>query len=428
MRIALTITCLLFLIPAYGQEEAEQLVEYQNALWWDGRSEVSGSRYVRGDRFVDGDGADVDAVVDLNGAIVTAPFAEGHNHNVVHPIFDHANREYLENGVFYVKIPGIHPPGVAAIRVLLDRADTIDATFSLGNITAPGGHPVPIYVGFLSELLYDGASYEDYIGLALHEVESEAEIQRSLNVMSARGTDFIKTVLVHSEEFESGRREGLNPDLLPFLVREAHALGLSVSLHIDSPEDFRRGVTAGVDEIAHLPGYIGERGKEATDYLLSADDAARAAEAGVAVVTTTHYIDVIARRFGAPADRVARFKAIQRENLGRLIESGIEIRIGSDVYDRDGDGEGANPTRNEVENLVDLGVFNAEAALSRWIDTGRQIFPERRIACFDVGCEASFLVFNADPRGDLADLNQLTLAVKQGIDVTQPRRPVGGSE
>jgi len=428
VRIALAVFCLPILTAACSIDETQQSVEYRNAIWWDGRTETSGSRYVRDGRFVSREEADVGAVVDLNGAIATAPFAEGHNHNVVYPIADLANQEYLKNGVFYVKVPGIPPPGVAAIRDLLERADTIDGTFSLGNITAPGGHPVPIYVGFLTGLLYEGATYEDYVGLALHEVESEKEIALSIEAMAAQGTDFIKAVLVHSEEFESGRHEGLNPDLLPFLVRESHSLGLTVSLHIESPDDFRRGVAAGVDEIAHLPGYVGEPGREATDYLLSVEDAVQAAEAGVAVVTTTHYIDEIARRFGAPAERVAQFKSVQRKNLDLLVESGVEIRIGSDVYDREGDGGGPNPTRREVENLVALVVFDAETVLSRWIDTGRSIFPERRIGFFDIGCEASFLVFDADPRDDLSNLARMTLAVKQGIAVTRPSNTVDGSE
>ncbi len=368
------------------------LIEYRNATWWDGRSEFTGSRYVRGDRFENFEGVSAESIVDLGGALVIAPFGEGHNHNILRPIFDYANQEYLSNAVFYAKIPGIHPPEIEPIRDLLARADTVDASFSLGMITSPGGHPVGIYVGFLSELLYGGAGYEDFRGLAFHEVASEADVTKAVYALASRGTDFIKTALVYSERFDDGFQEGLDPDLLPFLVQESHELGLEVSVHVESAADFRRGVAAGVDEINHLPGFIWGREENVGDHLLTEHDARSAAESGVAVVTTTHYANVIGKRYSFPDVALTQFKHVQRRNLRLLIDAGVEIRIGSDVYDRTGGGEGADPTRGEVENLVALGVFDPERALSVWIDTGRKIFPHRRIACFESGCEASFLV------------------------------------
>lgn len=423
VKIAILVVYLLIGLAAHATATAQDLVEYRNGIWWDGRSEVTGSRFVRGDRFVVADGYEAAGVVDLQGAVVTAPFGEGHNHNVVRPIFDFANQEYISDGVFYAKIPGIHPPEVLSIRDLLDRADTIDATFSLGNITSPGGHPVPIYTGFLSKLLYSGGTYEDFSGVAFHEVETDDEIAAALEAMDSFGTDFVKAYLTYSEDYDQGLREGLDPDLLPFLVRNTHELGMTLSLHVDSAEDFRRGVAAGVDEITHIPGYIWGRDRSAADHLLTEDDTRRAAETGVAVVTTTHYANVISKRFGIPENVVNEFKSAQRSNLRLLIESGVEVRIGSDVYDRADDGQAANPTRKEVENLVELGVYDTESVLSLWIETARTIFPQRRIGCFEPGCEASFLVFDADPRENLTNLDHLIFAIKQGITVFRQESP-----
>lgn len=147
---------------------------------------------------------------------------------------------------------------------------------------------MPIYVGFLSELLYEGATYEDCSGFAFHEVQTEADITAALSAMISQGTDFIKSTLSYSERLDEGYREGLDPDLLPFLVRSAQASGMTVSLHVDSADDFRQGVVAEVDEIAHIPGYLWGRGDQPTDHLLMEADAHRAAEKGIAVVTTTH--------------------------------------------------------------------------------------------------------------------------------------------
>jgi len=62
-------------------------------------------------------------------------------------------------------------------------------------------------------------------------------------------------------------------------------------------------------------------------------------------------------------------------------------------------------------------VLNAEEVLAIWIATGRAIFPQRKLACFDPGCEASFLIFDHDPREDITELFRIRNAVKQGIEV-----------
>ena len=48
---------------------------------------------------------------------------------------------------------------------------------------------------------------------------------------------------------------GLDPRLVPLIVNKAHAAGLRVSAHVDTVTDYRIALKAGVDEMAHLPGY-----------------------------------------------------------------------------------------------------------------------------------------------------------------------------
>lgn len=400
------------------------MVEYRNGIWWDGRSQFSGSRFVVGGKFVNDANSSVTKVIDLDGAVVLAPFGEGHNHDTAKPMFERANREYLRNGVFYVKNPAAFPPAVAAIRNDLSRVDTVDASVTYGALTSPGGHPVPLYVDFLSEALYGGANYAAFSGQAFHEVATESETTAALDTLVAQDADFAKAMLLYSEDFDNGYQVGLDPDLLPLLVREAHERGLSISLHVESAEDFRRGVEAGVDEIAHLPGgMIWEQDREAEEGLLNSEDAARAAASGVAVVTTT--LVQVAVDDGVEPKRRAEWMRVQRENLDVLLRAGVEIRIGSDTRDTAPNENGANPTRREAEHLVALGAFDNAAVLARWIDTGRSIFPKRRIGCFAAGCEASFLVFAADPRDDLAHLDGLVLAIKQGDEVYRQSTKIG---
>ena len=418
-RAVLALVILGSALTSFANDEPVTF-EYRNGVWWDGITETTGTRYVSEGVFVSSSSSENHKVIDLQGTIVTSPFAEGHNHNIVESIFERSNAEYLGSGVFYAKIPTTYPPAIESIRDQLGNPGTVDATFSMGGVTSPGGHPVALFVNTLSGSIYNGATYEDFKGQAFHEVESELEVIHAVERIHDHGADFVKATLIYSEDYQAADYDGrplrgLRPDLLPAVVRESHARGLPVTLHVNSAADFRAGVAAGVDEIAHLPGLAWPVNREAEDHRLTPQDAARARDAGVAVVTTTYVIEVV---FKDQPEKLDTFRSMQKSNLAVLQRAGVEIRIGSDTYDREGTGVGADPTLGEVRNLVALGSFDAPTVLSRWIDTGRSIFPDRRISCFNTGCEASFLVFTRDPRADIENLATLRTGVKEGVVVT----------
>ena len=418
-RVVLVLVAVSGAMTSFANDEPVTF-EYRNGIWWDGITETTGTRYVSEGVFVSSSSSENHKVIDLQGTIVTAPFAEGHNHNIVESIFERSNDEYLRNGVFYAKIPTTYPPAIESIRDRLASRDTVDATFSMGGVTSPGGHPVALFVNTLSGTIYDGATYEEFRGQAFHEVESEPGVIDAIERIHDHGADFVKATLIYSEDYQAADYDGrplrgLHPDLLPAVVRESHARGLPVTLHVNSAADFRAGVAAGVDEIAHLPGLAWPDNREAKDHRLTPQDAARARDAGVAVVTTTYVIEVV---FKDQPEKLDTFRSMQKSNLTVLQRAGVEIRIGSDTYDREGTGLGADPTVGEVRNLVALGSFDAPTVLSRWIDTGRSIFPDRRIGCFHPGCEASFLVFARDPRADIENLATLRAGIKEGMLVT----------
>ena len=85
-----------------------------------------------------------------------------------------------------------------------------------------------------------------------------------------------------SEDFEGKRKKipdirlgsiGLDAKLVPKIVEKAHAAGLRVSAHVDMVTDYRIALAAGVDEMAHLPGYYVEAGEPVEKYLLTEIDA-----------------------------------------------------------------------------------------------------------------------------------------------------------
>ena len=202
---------------------------------------------------------------------------------------------------------------------------------------------------------------------------------------------------------------GLDPALVPEVVRRAHAAGLRVSSHVETAADFHAALVGGVDEINHIPGFRGDEHTRITEpvrYHVTADDAKLAAERGVVVVTTLsgftaydlHGPDSLTRR---AAD------SLMARNLRVLHDAGVRLAVGSDTYRDDSVGE--------VTYLATLGVLTPLELLRLWSEaTPRAIFPTRRVGCLTDGCEASLLVLAADPTADFANTKRIAFRIKDG--------------
>lgn len=370
---------------------------YGGAQWWTPDGFVPGERCIAEGRFAaatPGAGR-----IDLGGVWVIPALGEAHNHNLDNPVMARAMSDtYLSAGILYVKNPNSRREWTDAARALVNQPDTVDAIFSLGGVTAPGGHPVRLY-GFLSRFYGAPRDGESFEGDAFHLVTAEGDIAPVLDRLKADGADFVKLYLLGSEHHHERAGDpafyglrGVDPALAPAFVREAHARDLRVSVHVETAADFRAAVTAGVDEINHLPGYMWEAGATAETYRLTEADARAAAQAAVVVVTTTG----VANGFARTPDALQAVQALQVENLRRLHDAGVTIAIGSDNYQA--------TAAAEVQNLLDISAFTPPELLRVWIDTPRvSIFPDRMIGRLEEGYEANFAILSADP---LADMTQ----------------------
>ena len=68
---------------------------------------------------------------------------------------------------------------------------------------------------------------------------------------------------------------------MPLIVDKAHAAGLRVSAHVDTVTDYRIALKAGVDEMAHLPGYYVDLEDDRRKYELTEEDVKETARRGV---------------------------------------------------------------------------------------------------------------------------------------------------
>jgi imidazolonepropionase-like amidohydrolase len=393
--------------PAPAKVRPPSGTAFVNGAWFDGERFVARTMYVVDGRFVSSP-IDAAVTVDLKGGFVVPPFAEAHNHNVDENDPPALVYRYLSAGVFYAKNPDNLPKTRRALAGILNRPQSLDATFANGGFTSPGGHPIGVVRrnierGGMTEADGDGAFY--------YAVDSEAAIARVWPAFLATSPDFVKAYLLYSEEFAARAKDprfeawrGLDPALLPGLVKRAHAARLRVVVHVESATDLHHAVAAGADEIAHTPGFRpDETGalKATKVYLISDADAAAAARQGTVVITT---LGGMARAEGAMREQA---RAIAIANLTTLKRNGVTIGFGSDSY--------RGSVVDEVQYLRTLGVFTDAELLRLWARTAAtSIFPGRKLGRLEPGYEASFVVLASDPLVDFEAIKLITTAYKQG--------------
>jgi imidazolonepropionase-like amidohydrolase len=367
--------------------------------WWDGTKFVPRDRVytVAGELRATWSGA-VEDTIDLGDRCVLPPFSDAHTHLLSDTAMFAPNlRALLGAGVLYAQNPNNPGSRVAAVRERLARPGTLEMTFANGGLTAPGGHPAQIYdpAGAGGERPRSGDAY--------WEIADAADLAAKWSRVLAAKPDLIKAYLEHSEVHaervaaKAYGRYGLDPRLLPEVVSRAHAAKLRVAVHVNSAEDFHVAVESGADEIAHLPLAP-----------ITPADAAQAAKRGVTVVTT-----LVSHR---PTEGIAGLDRIERDNVRLLRRAGVKLALGTD--------HPVKTVAEEAAELVRIGaVTNQEVIRLLTHDTFEAIFPSRKPAQLRIGDEASFVVLEADPVAEIANLKKVAWCMKQGYHVELPALP-----
>ncbi len=415
---------------ALGQRPASKAYEFGGGLWFDGRKFVSRKFYSINGTLTARKPARVDSVVDLTGKYVVPPFGEAHNHNVDYSErTDRLIRQYLQDGIFYVKNPNSLPRMTPPLRGKVNIPTSIDVVFANGGLIPTDGHPIALVKRNLAN---GGMTPEDTEGGFYFIIDNRSDLDRKWEKILAGKPDFIKTYLMYSEEYAKRRDDkayydwkGLDPSLLPEIVRRAHRAGLRVSTHVETATDFHNALLAGVDEVNHMPGFRPERNDVAnynnnlSRYKISEADARLAGRSRVFVVTTigTTVRWTLDEKEKASANRTA-VREMLMHNLRVLHKQGVPIAIGSDSFR-------AN-SLSEALALHSLKVFDNLTLLKMWCETTAQtIFPRRKIGYLKEGYEASFLVLGSDPLQDFNNVQKIETRVKQGEVLPKPVAPPG---
>ena len=391
------------------QLSAPKYTEFINGKWFNGKTFDAKIVYSVKGRFTFHKPERIDTTIDLAGTWVVPPFAEAHNHDLqgIEDRDSMAIKRYLTDGVYYVQIQGNLPLNEEARqRLAPNQPNKVDAIFADGLLTGSGGHPIELYEDvLLPRGVYPGFTKETLKDHLYFTIDSSADLDKKWPLIVNPHPDFIKTILVFSEEFDKRKddtayfgQKGLNPRLLPLIVAKAHSSGLRVSTHVATAEDFHNALVSGVDIIAHIPP-VGDKP-------ISTEDAKFAVKHGIPVITTCLVAVPSLIRMGVVKEADVHKMVVA--NLKILYENGVTLAIGSD-----------NPmdtSVKEVEFLNKLGIFNNLTLLKIWTEaTPKVIFPSRKIGKVKEGYEASFLALEGNPLKDFQNVQKIKFRFKQGV-------------
>jgi hypothetical protein len=405
-----------FLSSSWAQQQ-QHIVQFLHGNWFDGVKFRPQTWYsVNGFLRSKGPSA-ADQTIDLKGMFVVPACAEAHNHSATggHP---EAIDSFLAQGILYVENPANLPRVRTGERI--NTPDGVDVIFSNGVLTSPGGHPLALVQ---RDIERGGMKPVDGEGGFYYTIASPADLDQKWPMLLATKPDFIKTVLAYSEEFEQRKadpkyfsRRGLDPKLLPLIVQKAKASGLPVVSHVESAADFHVAVAAGVNQIAHTPGFwpsdeaIASRNFER--YRISEADARLAGKKHIQV-TTTLGDGLQLTRDPKSKDFADALLDVYKNNLSLLKKNKVQVLIGSDKF--------FSNSQGEALELVRSGLMSAQEALHAWCETTPQaIFPSRKIGKIKKGYEANFLVLSSDPLRDFTAVKEVKMRFKRGHEIKVP--------
>jgi imidazolonepropionase-like amidohydrolase len=396
------------------------VTHFVNGFWFDGTKFVKTDFYVEGGLLTKHpDERRSYASVDLHGGYVIPPYGDAHEHN-----FDGVAQtkavtaQYLRDGVFYAQGMTDTTDGAREVIAagLVDTPTTPDVTYAHGGLTGVNGHPKEVYEALANGFYYAQNDAQRKIvieshvreGKAYWEIPDTAVLKAKWPLILASKPDLIKVYLAQADHFKQATRDdpqlgnGIDPALVKPIVVLAHRAALRVFAHVNTAYDYHVALLAGVDGMAHLPGYGISARDDVAEYRISDADIAMTAARHVVVIATA----AVSEGYGSAADAAAR-KALAEDNQGRMKKAGVMVLVGSDRYSSD--------SVKEADYLQRLGVWTNAEMLRMWaVDTPQTIFPKRRIGELKEGYEASFLVLDGNPLNDWAATHRIVDRWKQG--------------
>ncbi|HLP37136.1 hypothetical protein [Lacibacter sp.] len=416
MRFFLLIVCISIKLAVAAQVKS---IHFINGQWFNGKEFTATDFYSVNGLLTKNAPSVVDTVVDLKQQFIIPPFGEAHNHSPeTDQDIDVFIERYLADGIFYIKNPNSIPFATNKIKSKINHPRSVDVIYANGGLTANGGHPTVLYnymLGTTYKKALPGWTTKSFEGEAYYLINSKEELEKKWPFILSQKPGFIKFYLIFSEEYDQRKddtlfngKKGIDPKLAKLITKKAHAAGLKVSAHAETPSDLKVALAAGVDEINHLPGYQvrWRDGYTETYYKLPAQLVRKMKKERVYVDPTYSLLQTEIKPM-SNQQREAQMN-VQKENLLLLKKYHVPVTIGCDSYNL--------TAQTEIEYLRKLNIYTNLELLKMWCEvTPAAIFPNRKIAKLQEAYEASFLILSKDPLEDFEHAYNISLRVKQGV-------------
>jgi len=410
--------CLATPVPAQSQiDSPTPTMAFENGRWFDGKRFTLGDYYVVDGRMTRIRPERLDGSFDLQGRYVLPGLIDAHNHNFQNgPFAAFSNQRTLQAGVYHSVQMCARPDQTMAFAGFLQSPGNVEVLFTDACFSGSDGHPLGIALASSAQM-GEEVSVEQ-VHQSYDPVDTVEELDALWPALLERSPRLIKIILINSERREAELQDpstfgyrGLDPVVAREIVRRAHEAGIRVAAHVDSAADFTLAVDIGADLIAHLPGYRIAENMTPDDYRIPDAALSAAAGRGTIVITTAG----AARHAMKRRPEIAKaLKAMQVQNLTRLIAAGVPLAMGSDDV--------TGTVIDEVIYVDGLNVMSREKLLQiATADTARAMFPDRTMGTFVEGAEATFNVYSTDPLEDLSALRSIFLGVQSGTVLARRR-------
>ncbi len=382
-----------------------------NGRWLNGEAFEPKSMYVIDGHFSERPPQKITDTIDAQNGFIIPPFAETHNHNIFPIALEATIQNYIDKGVLYSMSQGNTCFSRDSVNSFVNTPKSIDVAFANGGFTSSNGHDVDVNQNLLRRGVFRNKKLADLVNDAYYIVSSLEELEKTWPTFLSCNPDFVKIFLGYSEEFDQRNNNpdffghsGINPDLVPAIVKLAHQHNLRVSSHVETAHDFHIAVKSGVDMIAHLPGYQVNDTNEKERFIISDEDARMAKRKGITIISTTRLNYSFQRRDQVLFDFV---RDVFKTNLSKLKSAGAKIAIGSDRF--------GEVSVEEAFNLLEMNLFTKKEILHMWTYTSpKTVFPNRKIGQLKEGYEANFIALKNNPLQDFNAVREVMLRVKKG--------------
>lgn len=416
MRFFLLIVCISIKLALAAQVKS---IHFINGQWFNGKEFTAADFYSVNGFLTKNAPASVDTVVDLKQQYIIPPFGEAHNHSPeTDQDIDVFIERYLADGIFYIKNPNSIPFATNKIKSKINHPRSVDVLYANGGLTANGGHPTVLYnymLGTTYKKALPGWTTKSFEGEAYYLINSKEELEKKWPFILSQKPGFIKFYLIFSEEYEQRKddtlfngKKGIDPKLAKLITKKAHAAGLKVSAHAETPNDLKVALAAGVDEINHLPGYqVRWRDGYTEKYYKLTPKLARSMKRKGVHVDPTYSLLQTEIKPMSNQQREAQMN-VQKGNLLLMKKYQVPVTVGCDSYNL--------TAQTEIEYLRKLNIYSNLELLKMWCEgTPTAIFPSRKIAKLQEGYEASFLILSKNPLENFEHAYNISLRIKQGV-------------